>query len=189
MTHRSGPGPSDIRPLQRVRFEKFPIDGPGERPTARTPVEPLAPGPPNAPIEPHQTSEVRRTPVVLVVASEYRVESPPLLHDRIVPVTLTPRRGPLEAPAQPLPHGPHVNREVAPPTPPTNVGKPEKVKGPRLRPRPCFPVRQRFSPKLDQPCLLWVERQPVLPEPLCSTASTFSASSRCSAYTPAVTLL
>src|SRR5437867_9878437 len=166
MTHRTGPGLSDVRPLQWMRVEQFPIDGPGERPTTRTPVEPLPPDPPDPTIELPQTPEVRRTSVVLIVASEYRVESPALLRDRIVSVALTPRRRPFEAPAQSLPHGPNMDREVPPPAPPTDMGKPEKVKGPRLRPRPRFPLRQRVAPKLQQPCLLGVERQPILLESL-----------------------
>src|SRR6266508_4825538 len=165
MPPRAGPGLSDVRPLQRVRIEKFPKDAPGERPTARTPVEPLAPGPPNATVELPQTAEVRRAPVVLVVASEYRVEGPPLLHERVMTVALAPRRSPSEAPAQPLPHGPNVEREVPPPATPTNMGKPEKVKGPRLRPPLCFPLRQRVPPKLDQAGLVPVARQPVFLAP------------------------
>src|SRR4029453_10220499 len=166
MTHRTGPGSSDIGSLERVRREKVLIDMPGERLTARAPIEPLPPGLPAPAIELPQPPEVRRAPVILVVAPQRGVESPPLLHDRIVPVTLAPRRGPKPAPTQPLPHGPHVNREMPLPTAPTDVGKPEKVKGPRLRPPGHFPLPHRLAPHLDQARLVRVQRQPVLREPL-----------------------
>src|SRR5260370_10220056 len=111
-------GLGDVWALQRIHVEEFLVDGQGERPTARTPVEPLLPGSPDHPIEPRDTPEVRRSPVVLVVAPKYRVEGRLLLRERIVPVSLSPRRNPQEAPVQSLPHGPHVRREVPPPTPP-----------------------------------------------------------------------
>src|SRR5439155_6828911 len=132
-------------------------DMPGERLAARAPIEPLPPGLPDPTIELPQHPEVRRAPVVLVVAPQHVVESPPLLRDRIVPVALTPRRGPGQAPAQPLPHRPHVNREVPPPTALTDVGEPEKVKGPRLRPPGHFPLPQRVAPELQQARLVRVQ--------------------------------
>ncbi len=166
MTPRTDPGPSDIRPLQRVHDEKCFITAPGQRPPAGPPVEPLAPEPPNRTIKLPQPPEVRRPPVVLVVAPQHRVESRPLLHDRLVPVALTPCRNPFQAPAQPLPHRPHVDGELPPPASPTDVGKPEKIKRGRLRSPARFRLRQRGPPKLDQASLVRVQPQPVLLEPL-----------------------
>src|SRR3989449_4328013 len=109
MTHPTGPGPSNIRPLQRIRGEKVVVQTPGQRFTTGPPVEPLAPELPDHPIKLPQTAKVRWAPVILVVAPQHRVESRPLLHDRLMPVALTPCRNPFQPPAQPLPHRPHVN--------------------------------------------------------------------------------
>ena len=40
-------------------------------------------------------------------------------------MSLTLCRGPFQAPAQPLPHRPHVDGELPRPASPTHVGKPE----------------------------------------------------------------
>jgi hypothetical protein len=71
---------------------------------ASTAIEPLAPEAPGTPIEPKQTAVVRRSPVILVVASELGVEDLLLLVHRIVPVFLTPLGNRFQAPTEPFAH-------------------------------------------------------------------------------------
>src|SRR2546426_5394859 len=73
-TPRTGPGPSDIRPLKRIRNKQLLIATPGQRFTTGPPVEPLSPELSDSAIKLPQTPEVRRAPVVLVVAPQPRVE-------------------------------------------------------------------------------------------------------------------
>src|SRR5256712_4258478 len=166
MTPRTGPGPSDIRPLKRIRSKQLLIATPGQRFTTGPPVEPLSPELSDSAIKLPQTPEVRRAPVVLVVAPQPRVESRPLLRDRLMAVSLAPRRSPFEAPAQPLPHRPNVDGELPPPASRTDVGKAQKVKRAWLRPPALVRLRQSLAPKLDQASLARMQPQPVLLESL-----------------------
>ena len=61
------------------------------------------PEPLDEPVEPPQAAEVRRTPVVLVVAPEFGIERRGLILDRVVPMLLAPLRhrlhtGPVSGP-------------------------------------------------------------------------------------------
>src|SRR5256712_14189981 len=101
MTPPTGRGPSDIRPLQRIRGEKLVVQMPGQHFTTGPPGEPLAPELPDHPIKLPQPAKVRCAPVVLVVAPQHRVESRPLLHDRHGPLSVTPCRNPFQGPTPP----------------------------------------------------------------------------------------
>src|SRR2546428_12141556 len=59
-TPRTGPGPSDIRPLKRIRNKQLLIATPGQRFTTGPPVEPLSPELSDSAIKLPQTPEVRR---------------------------------------------------------------------------------------------------------------------------------
>src|SRR5262245_24963330 len=132
--------------------------------SARAPVQPLVPEPPDQPVEPPQTPVVRRPAVVLVMTPEFGVERRGLILDRVVPVQLAPLRHRLHTTPKTSAHGPDMNREPSPSATRTDVRETEKVEGRRLW--RVGTARQRRAAERQQPRLLRVERQPKLCESL-----------------------
>src|SRR5271170_7204683 len=102
---------------------------PGKPLPPRAPVQPLVPEPPDEPIERPQTAEVRRPPVVLVVAPEFGIERRGLVLDRVVPMLLAPLRHRLHATPKACANRPDVNREPPPSAARTHVREAEEVEG------------------------------------------------------------
>jgi hypothetical protein len=138
---------------------------PRERAAARAPIEPLLPDTPNLPIELPQTAVVRGSAVVLVVASQLRVEGPGLLRHVTVSMLPTPFGNSREAAPQALLHRPDVERELPAQTSAAQVREAEDVEGICLGPIP-FRLLEGRAPEVHQARLLRMERQPELRKPL-----------------------
>ena len=95
--------------------KKLGVSLPGQAVPPRSSIEPLLPDPHDAPIELQKTLGVRRSSIVLVVASELGVEGFLLLIHRGMSVLLTPLGDRREAPAEPLAHRPHMHCELPSP--------------------------------------------------------------------------
>ena len=102
------------------------------------PTEPFLPDTANRPIELQNTPVVRRSPVVLVVAPQFPIESILLLLHRIMPMLLTPRRHLLQAALQALPHRSYMDRESPFPVSFADMRESKKVERLRLRPSRLF---------------------------------------------------
>lgn len=74
-------------------------------------VEPLLPGFPNSTKELPNTTVVRGSPVILIVAAQLAVENFLLFLHRIMPMLPTPGRNLREATSKSFPHRPQVNGE------------------------------------------------------------------------------
>jgi hypothetical protein len=109
--------------------KEFGISLPRHPVPARAAIEPLPPDPHDAPIEFQKALRVRRSAIVLVVASELGVESLLLLIHRCVSVFLAPFGDRREAPAEPLAHRPHMHGELPSPAVCANVREAEEVEG------------------------------------------------------------
>src|SRR5260370_29692659 len=132
---------------------------------ARAATQPFPPDSTARPIELPETTVVRRSAVILVVAAELDVQGFQLLVHRIVPMFLTPFGDRLQPPAEPFADRPHVYCELPFPATGTDVREAEEIEGGRflsLSPRVPFGV----PPKFHQPCLLLVQCQTVPREPL-----------------------
>src|SRR6266702_4156192 len=138
---------------------------PGEAPSPRPAGEPLAPDSAHRPIELPQTTMVGRATVVLVVASQFRVEHPLLVFQRVVAMPLAPVGDRFEPSPQALLHRAHVHRELTMPASGTPVRKPQEVEGGGLGLQP-LRLMMGMTPKFNQARLLRMKRQPVLREPL-----------------------
>jgi hypothetical protein len=99
---RASPGILDPRVQQRMPAKKLGVSLPCQAVPTRSSIQPLLPDPHDAPIELQKALGVRRSPIVLVVASEFGVEGFPLLVHRGMSVLLTPFGDRREAPAEPL---------------------------------------------------------------------------------------
>lgn len=106
--------------------------GPVEMLPTRATIQPLAPEPPDQPIEAPQTAGVRRPTVVLVVTSKFGVERRRLILDWVVPMLAAPLRHRLHTAPKALAHRPDVNRELSPAATRRTMPEPEGVEGRRL---------------------------------------------------------
>jgi hypothetical protein len=150
--------------LERVPIEPLP---------ARAPGQPLVPEPSDETIERPQTAEVRRTPVVLVVAPEFGIERRGLSLDRVVPMMLAPLRRRLHTAPKTFANGPDVNREQPSSAARTDVRETEEVEG--RRPWRIGAARKRRASERQQPRLLGMKRQAVLRESLGEPPSTLNS--------------
>ena len=82
------------------------------RPT-RSAIEPVVPEPTGGAIELPKTLEVRRAPVVLVVAPELGIEGLLLLVHRRMTMLLAPSTDRRQASAEPFVHRPYMHRELS----------------------------------------------------------------------------
>ena len=100
------------------------------------------------------------------MAAKLPVEGLTLVLDRIVPVLLTPAGEGFQAPPEPLPHRPDVDREVPPTASLADMREAQEVERGRFLPPFPFRSRQGFPPELNQSSLVRVKSQSVLREPL-----------------------
>ena len=134
--------------------------------SARASIQPLSPDPNDTSIELQKTLSVRRSAVVLVVASELGVEGLLLLVHRRMSVPLAPFGDRREAPAEPLAHRSHMHCELPSPAACANVRQTEKVKGAGFLLALLLRTLLSVTPKFQQPRLLRVKCQTVFCEPL-----------------------
>ena len=120
-------------PLQKLRV-RSPVQGVA----TASPVKPFLPDPTDPFIEFPDTAGICRASVVLIVASEFPVESFLLLLNRIMPMLPAPRRHSLQAAPEPLPHRANMNREFPPPGSRADMRESKKIEGRRLRPTGLF---------------------------------------------------
>lgn len=113
--------------------KKLGVSLPCQAVPTRSSIQPLLPDPHDAPIELQKALGVRRSPIVLVVASEFGVEGFPLLIHRGMSVLLTPFGDRREAPAEPLAHRSHMHCELPSPAAGADVRKAKKIEGVGLR--------------------------------------------------------
>jgi hypothetical protein len=83
---------------------------PRDRPSACAAVQTFLPDTLNYPIEPPYTMVVRRSSVVLVVSTEFLIQTSLLLLQRIVAMFLAPESHSSQATLQALTHRPYVDR-------------------------------------------------------------------------------
>ena len=133
---------------------------------SRAAIEPLPPDPYDTPIELQKALRVRRSAVVLVVASELGVEGLLLLVHWCMSVLLAPFGDRCEAPAEPLAHRSHMHCELPSPAACANVRQTEKVEGAGFLLALLLRAFLGVAPKFQQPRLLRVKRQTVFCEPL-----------------------
>src|SRR6266571_1819380 len=150
---------ANARRKQRMTIEQLLEAVPGKPLPPRAPVQPLVPEPPDEPIEFPQTAEVRRPPVVLVVAPEFGIERRGLVLDRVVPMLLAPLRHRLHTPPKTFADSPDVNREPPPSAARTHMREAEKVEGRRLR--RVGSAREHRAAERQQPRLLGMKRQAI----------------------------
>ena len=96
---------------------------------SRSPVKPLLPYTTDVPVEFPEMPVIRRATVVLVVATELRIEDCTLDIHGVVPVLLAPLGYFSQATPETLSHRLDVDREPSPPAFGTNVRKAEEVEG------------------------------------------------------------
>src|SRR5258708_6059906 len=155
----------DPRSQQRMLPQEFNKPLPRQRSPTRAATQPFPPDATDRPIELPETTVVRRSAVILVVAAELGVQGLLLLVHRIVPMLLAPFGDRLQPPAEPLADRPHVYCELPFSATGADVREAEEIKGCRflsLSPRVPFGV----PPKFHQPCLLRVQCQTISREPL-----------------------
>ena len=134
------------------------------RPT-RSAIEPVVPEPTGGAIELPKTLEVRRAPVVLVVAPELGIEGLLLLVHRRMTMLLAPSTDRRQASAEPFVHRPYMHRELPSSAVGAEIRKTEKAEGAGFPP---LPLRSflRITAKFHEPCLLRVKHQTVFCKPL-----------------------
>jgi hypothetical protein len=132
---------------------------------ASSATEPLSPDFADRPIELPEAPGVRRTSVILVVASELGGEGLQLLVHRLMAVLLAPFGYCRQAPSESLLHRLRIHHELPSPAACTDVREAEEIERGWFLPLP-LRVFLRVSPKVHQPCLLRVERQTVFCKPL-----------------------
>jgi len=148
-----------------VVTEEFGIFLPRQFLPASSATEPLPPDFADGPIELPDAPGVRRTSVILVVASEFGVEGLQLLAHRLMAVLLAPSGYCHQAPSETLLHRLRIHHELPSPAACTDVREAEEIERGWFLP---LPLRMflRVSPKVHQPGLLRVERQTVFCEPV-----------------------
>src|SRR4051812_48409037 len=113
----------------------------------------------HAPVELPQTSVVRGTAIVLVVAAEFRVQDSLLLLHGVMAVDAAPVRDAFERPAQALVHRLDVDRELPSSGTRTLVREPEEVEGAGFCSHPVRAL-QSLTPEIDEARFLRMEGQP-----------------------------
>src|SRR5262249_10871893 len=103
------PWVADPREQQRVSAEEGMIVIPRQPRPTRSSIEPVVPEPTGATIELPKTLEVRRAPVVLVVAPELGIEDLLLLVHRRMTMLLAPSTDRRQASAEPFVHRPYMH--------------------------------------------------------------------------------
>ncbi|HXM93298.1 MAG TPA: hypothetical protein VOA64_03440 [Candidatus Dormibacteraeota bacterium] len=94
---------------------------------ASSATEPLPPDFADGPIELPKASGVRRTSVILVVASELGIEGLLLLVHRLMAVLLAPFGYCRQAPSETLLHRPHIHHELPSPAACADVREAEEI--------------------------------------------------------------
>jgi hypothetical protein len=118
--------------------EKMPKLIPVQSISTGPPIEPFLPDTTGRSVELPETSVVRGSPVVLVVALQFPVEGFLLLLHRIMPMLLAPGRYLHKTAPETLSHRSHVNREFPLPASFTDMREPKKIESCRLLPTRLF---------------------------------------------------
>jgi hypothetical protein len=90
MTRRSGPRAYDLGTLERMALKDLFVLCPSQAPTPRPSSQPLFPRTLDAPLELPETTVIRWTSIVPVVAAKFRVESGLLLVHGVVSMGSAP---------------------------------------------------------------------------------------------------
>src|SRR6266496_5060938 len=111
----------DVRQHQRVATQQLLILIPCQGRASRPAPKPLLPNTSDRVIELPKTRVVRCAAVILVVASQFRVERGVLFFDWFVAMCLAPCRYSLETALQALLHRPHLHHKSSSPAARTDV--------------------------------------------------------------------